>query len=104
MNERDTIYVVNKYDELVTFTWGRKRLRFPYDVPVKVEYAQDVKMISALLQLPQIRIALHSEVTAYWDKVNAGLQKQKAAVESVEAQDSAVESLLNEKEKSNETK
>lgn len=64
--DRDTIYIVNKYSELLSFNRKGVRYQFPYNVPVSIDYTEDPGIISELLRSPELRPATFKEVDAYY--------------------------------------
>lgn len=63
--DRDIITIINKFDNFTTFSWRRKKIVLPYNVPVEVDFTDDPDMISQLLQCPQLQICTKKELAAY---------------------------------------
>jgi len=100
--ERDTIMVINKYDDLTTFSWRNKRVVLPYNVPVEIDFTDDPTLVSQLLQCSQLQVCTKKELAAYQARQKAKAALSKVEPESVVVEDSAVELLLEEEPKSEE--
>lgn len=94
--ERDLIYVINKFDNLTTYSWRNKRLVLPYNTPVEVDFTNDPDLISNLLQCPQLQVCTKKEFSEYKARVQAKVAAIKVEPEVVVQKDSEVEKLLEE--------
>lgn len=63
--ERDTIFIINKFDDFTTFTRGTKKVVLRYNIPVEIDFTDDPNFISNLLQNPQLQICTKKELEAY---------------------------------------
>jgi len=98
--DRDTIYVINKYDDFTTFSWRNRKVVLPYNIPVEIDFTDDPTLVSQLLQCPQLQVCTKKELAAYVVRQNAKRAALKVAEpEEVVATDSEVENLLEEGDK-----
>ena len=93
--ERDVIYVINKYDDLTSFSWRNHKVVLPYNVPVEVDFTDDPDLVSNLLQCPQLQVCTKKELAAYRARVQAKIVE--TTVGEVVQNDSEVEKLMEEK-------
>jgi len=100
--DRDTIFVINKYDDRTTFSWRNKRVVLPYNVPVEIDFTDDPTLVSQLLQCSQLQICTKKELAAYRARQKAMAAAKNVEPEEVVATDSEVENLLAEEEPKNE--
>jgi hypothetical protein len=96
--DRDTIYVINKFDDFTTFSWRNKRVVLPYNVPVEIDFTDDPTLVSQLLQCPQLQVCTKKELASYQARQKAKAALTKVEPEEVVATDSEVENLLSEEE------
>lgn len=94
--EKDVIYVINKYDNFTTYNWRSKRFVFPYNVPVPVDFTNDPDLVSNLLQCPQLQVCTKRELAAYRAREQAKAAIRKVEPDEVVQQDSETEKLLKE--------
>jgi len=97
--DRDTIFVINKFDDFTTFSWRNKRVVLPYNVPVEIDFTDDPTLVSQLLQCPQLQVCTKKELAAYAMRQKAKAVAAKVEPEEVVATDSEVEHLLEEESK-----
>lgn len=63
--ERDLIYVINKFSGFCTFSWGLKKISFPYNIPIEVDFTDEPNLLQNLLQCPQLQVCSKKELAAY---------------------------------------
>ena len=63
--DRDTIMVINKFDDFTTFSWRNRKLVFKYNIPVEVDFTDEPDMLSQLLQNAQLQVCTKKELVAY---------------------------------------
>lgn len=99
--DKDVIYVINKFDDLTSYNWRNRKLIFPYNVPVVVDFTDDPDLVSNLLQCPQLQVCTKKGLAEYRAREQAKAAIRKVEPQAVVAEDSEVEKLL-EEEKPNE--
>lgn len=97
--DKDVIYIINKFDSLTTFSWRNGRIVLPYNVPVAVDFTDDPDLVSNLLQCPQLQVCTKKELAAYGARCQAKAAVRKVESEEVVQEDSEVENLLEEENK-----
>lgn len=95
-NERDLIYVINKFDDFTTFSWRNKRVVLPYNIPVEIDFTDDPDLVSNLLQCPQLQVCTKKELAAYRARTKAKAAAAKVEDKEVVQENSEVENLLEE--------
>jgi hypothetical protein len=94
--DKDVIYVINKFDGLTTFNWKNGKIVLPYNTPVAVDFTDDPNLVSNLLQCPQLQVCTKKELAAF--KAREIAKAAALKVETTVADDSEVEKLLEEGE------
>ena len=95
--DRDTIYVINKFADIATFSWRHNRIVLPYNVPVEVDFTDEPSLLSNLLQCPQLQVCTKKELAEFRARERAKLVEVKPSEEVVQ-KDSEVEKLMEENE------
>lgn len=95
-NERDLIYVINKFDDFTTFSWRNKKVVLRYNIPVEIDFTDDPSLLSNLLQCPQLQVCTKKELAAYRARVQAKNVVQKIEREEIIQTGSEIENLLGE--------
>jgi len=94
--ERDVIYVINKFDDFTTFSWRNKRLVLPYNIPVEVDFTDDPDLVSNLLQCPQLQVCTKKELANYVARVKANARAVEVEDSETVQTDSETEKLIEE--------
>ena len=94
--ERDVIYVINKFDNFTTFSWRNKRLALPYNIPVEVDFTDDPDLVSNLLQCPQLQVCTKKELANYVARVKANARAVEVEDSETVQTDSETEKLIEE--------
>jgi len=96
--DKDVIYIINKFDSFTTFSWRNGKIILPYNVPVAVDFTDDPDLVSNLLQCPQLQVCTKKELAAYGARCKAKAAACKVEPEAVVQEDSEVEKLLEEEQ------